>query len=41
MKVEEVSDQEQWNKAILGFFLAVENEQVKAANIFLKTFDLL
>ena len=41
MKKSNLEQQEQWNKAILGFFLAVQNEQAKAANFFLKTFELL
>ena len=34
-------DVEVWNKSLLGFFLAVHNEQIKTANLFLKAFDLL
>lgn len=32
---------ELWNKGLLGFFLAVHNLQIKTANLFLKSFDLL
>jgi hypothetical protein len=39
MKLLEHKVEEQQNKSLLAFFLAVHNNQVKAANFFLKTYD--
>lgn len=30
-----------WNKCILAFFVAVQNESIVASNFFLKQFELL
>lgn len=41
MKINDPKVEEQQNKSLLAFFLAVHNRQVKAANFFLKTYDQL